>query len=1033
LIAQLLRFALRQRFITVLVGLTLVGVGLWALAQLKIEAYPDISDTQVVVITEYPGRAAEEVEQQVTVPIERALNSAPNVIARRSRTIFGLSVVELTFDYGTNDYFARQVVLEKLRDVALPEGVTPALGPLSTPIGELYRYRLAGGGLDEMKLREIQDWVVEPRFLQVPGVADVTPFGGLVKQYQIQIDPMGLLKYGLSIAQVADAVRANNSNAGGAMLDNTQQSMVIRGVGLLGSAGDIENVVVTESKGVPVFVKDVGRVTVAAAPQTGIFGLGEKSGGVEGIVLMRRGENPSEVLRSIRAAVEDLNRNRLPEGVKIEPIYDRTELVNNTLRTVSRTLAEGLVIVVGVLFLLLGSARAALLTALTIPLSLLFAFICMHFSGIPANLLSLGALDFGIIVDAALVMVEHVLHTIEERQREGGLDRQGVVAAVRDAALEVERPIFFSLLIIISAYLPLFTLERVERKLFTPMAFTVCYALLGSMLLALTLIPVLATYWFRHGARSWENPLLPWLGRRYEGVLGWALRRPLGVVAIAGGVVASSVALAGALGVEFLPNLDEGVIWIRAVLPPGISLSKSADVARQIREMVGRYPEVQLVSSQTGRNDSGTDPYGPNRNEFFVALKPYESWPEGMNKARLVEELSRKLNEEIPGAAFSFTQPIVDNVTESVTGSAADLAIILRGPDLRVLRGEAEEVLALVRQVRGAADAAIEQEAEQSQLRIRIDRQAVARYGINVRDVQDVIEMAIGGRPAGTMFEGERRFDITVRYIPEARTSITAIGNVLVPTREGGRVPLSNLAEIKVVDGASIIARRENQRQITVRTNIRGRDQGSFVAEAQKRFARAVKLPEGYEVSWGGQFENLERAKKRLTVILPVTVAMIFVLLFFMFGSAKYAGLVMLNVPFSLVGGLLFLYVRQINLSVSAAVGFISLFGVAVMSGVLVVAEINRVRRAEPYLGVREAAIEGARGQLRPVLLMVMVALLGMVPAARASGIGSDVQRPLATVVVGGLLSTLLLTLLALPSLYVLVVGEGGRREEIAA
>lgn len=1024
MIAQLLRFAMRQRFITVLVGLSLIGIGLWAFTQLKIEAYPDISDTQVVVITQFDGRAAEEVEQQVTVPIERALNSAPNVIARRSRTIFGLSVVELTFDYGTNDYFARQVVLEKLRDATLPDGVIPALGPLSTPIGELYRYTISGGGLDSMKLRELEDWVVEPRFLQVPGVADVTPFGGLVKRYQIQVDPLALSKYNLSIHQIADSVRANNGNAGGAILDNKQQSMVIRGIGLIQNAGDIGNIVVSEAKGVPIFVKDIGRVDITAAPQTGIFGAGTETGGVEGIVLMRRGENPSEVLNAIKAAVDDLNENRLPKGVRVSPIYDRTDLVNNTLATVSHTLLEGLLIVVIVLFVFLGSARAALLTALTIPLSLLFAFICMHFSGIPANLLSLGALDFGIIVDATLIMVEHILHTLHERQHQVDFQESGgVFAAIRDAALEVERPIFFSLLIIISAYIPLFTLERVERKLFTPMAFTVCFALLGSMLLALTLIPVLATYLFRNGAKSWENPVLTWLSKRYEGVLHHALRKPLLVFSLSGAVVIGAFALAGALGIEFLPNLDEGVIWIRANLPPGISLDKSAQIAAQIRGIVSQYPEVKLVSSQTGRNDSGTDPYGPNRNEFFVALKPYETWPDGMNKAALIEQLSKKLNEQIPGTAFSFTQPIVDNVTESVTGSAADLAVIIRGPDLALLRENAQKILAIIRQVPGAADSAIEQEAEQAQLRLRIDRQAVARYGINVRDVEDVIEMAIGGRAVGTMFEGERRFDITVRYVPDARTNITAIGNVLVPTREGGRVPLSQLAEIKVVNGASIIARRENQRQITVRTNIRGRDQGSFVADAQKRIEGKVPLPNGYEVSWGGQFENLQRAQKRLTVILPITIAIIFVLLFFMFGSPKYAGLVMLNVPFSLVGGILFLYIRHINLSVSAAVGFISLFGVAVMSGVLVIAEINRLRRSEPELPMREAIIRGAMGQLRPVLLMVVVALLGMVPAARASGIGSDVQRPLATVVVGGLLSTLFLTLLALPSMYALAVG----------
>jgi len=729
-----------------------------------------------------------------------------------------------------------------------------------------------------MRLRELEDWVVEPRFLQVPGVADVTPFGGLVKQYQVQVDPLELSKYNLSIAQIADALRENNSNAGGALLDNRQQAMVVRGVGLIQSVADIENIVVAESRGVPVFIRDIGRVLIGAAPPTGVFGFDQQAGGVEGIVLMRRGENPSEVLKGIKEAVDDLNSTKLPRGVKVRAIYDRTDLVENTLHTVTHTLLEGLLIVILVLFLFLGSARAALLTAITIPLSLLFAFICMHFSGIPANLLSLGALDFGIIVDATLIMVEHVLHTLHDWQKRPGFDhRGGVRAAIRHAALEVERPIFFSLLIIISAYIPLFTLERVERKLFTPMAFTVCFALLGSMLLALTLIPVLATYLFHSGAKSWENPLLPWLAKKYGRVLNFALRRPFTVVSVCGAIVLASFVLAGALGVEFLPTLDEGVIWIRANLPAGISLDESSQIASQIRDIVRQYPEVKLVSSQTGRNDSGTDPYGPNRNELFLALRPYETWPSGIHKHDLIEKLSERLNAEIPGAAFSFTQPIVDNVTEAVTGSAADLAVIFRGPDLATLRRLAQQTLTEIRLVPGAADTAIEQEEDQSQLRIRIDRQAVARYGINVKNVQDVIEMAIGGRAAGTMFEGERRFDITVRHVSEARTDISAIGNILVPTREGGHVPLLQLAEIKVVRGASIIARRENQRQITVRTNIRGRDQGSFVAEAQKRFARTVRIPSGYGVDWGGQFENLQRAQKRLTIILPITIAIIFV------------------------------------------------------------------------------------------------------------------------------------------------------------
>jgi cobalt-zinc-cadmium resistance protein CzcA len=1025
MIAKLLRLALHQRFLSILMGVALVAVGVWAFNQLSIEAYPDISDTQVVVITTYPGHAAEEIEQQVSVPIERALNSVPNVIARRSRTIFGLSVVELTFEYGTNGYFARQVVLEKLRNADLPDGVTPTLGPMSTPIGEVFKYTLEGPGYDSRRLREIQDWIIEPRLLQVPGVTDITPFGGVIKQYQIEVDPLALNRYNLSIKDIAQAVDSNNQNAGGALLDNQQQGLVVRGVGLLQSVTDIENVVVASNNGVPVFIRDIGSVHVGSAPRTGIFALGDKTDRVEGIVLMRRGENPSQVLAGIHEAVDALNGIGLPQGVRIVPIYDRTDLVSNTLQTVTHTLLEGLVIVLVVLFVFLGSVRAALLTALTIPLSLLFAFICMHFTGIPANLLSLGALDFGIIVDGTLVMVEHIVHALEVRRTAAVQDT--VLETIRDAALEVERPIFFSLVIIVAAYIPLFTLERVERRLFTPMAYTVCYALLGSMVLALTLIPVLATYLFRDAPRTWENPLLTWLYARYTRALQWTITFPRRVVVAAGLVVAGAVVLAGFLGTEFLPQLDEGVVWIRANFPAGISLTKSAELAGEIRRIVRQSPEVRQVASQTGRNDDGTDPYGPNRNELSVALNPYDTWAAGRTKARLVEDLASRLKREIPGAFFSFTQPIIDNVTEAVTGSPADLAVIITGPDLAMLRRLANRTLVMLRQVPGAADTGIEQEEDQSQLRLRLDRQALARYGLNVHDVQDVIELAIGGRTVSTFFEGERRFNVTVRYVPEARTDPAAIGSILVATRDGGRVPLSQLADIQVASAASIIARRENRRQISVRTNIRGRDQGGFVADAQQRFESEISLPSGYRVEWGGQFENLARARRRLSLILPVTVGVIFGLLFFTFGSVSDASLVLLNVPFSLVGGILALYLRGINLSVSAAVGFISLFGVAVMSGVLVVSEINR-RRREATTDARAAVVQGTLAQMRPVLMMIVVAMLGMVPAARATGIGSDVQRPLATVVVGGLLSTLVLTLFALPALYWLVACRDSQR-----
>lgn len=1022
MISGAIKTALAQRFAVITVAAALVVAGVWAFLQLKIEAYPDISDTSVQVITVVPGLASEEVEQQVTIPIERSLYGVPNVVSRRSRTIFGLSVVELNFDYGTDDYFARQVVIEKLREAELPDGVTPTLAPMATPIGEMFRYHLESDTFDSMQLRELQDWVLYPRLVQIPGVADVVPFGGLVKQYQIQIDPFSLEKYRVSLKELAEAVEESNQNAGGALLDNLQQSLAVRGVGLVRSVQDLEASVVAESRGVPIFVRDLGRVAIGHAPPTGVFGLRDRTGGVEGIILMRRGENPTEVLKRVHAAMDDIRQNRLPAGVRLEVIYDRTELVDNTLRTVSRTLTEGFIVVVTVLLFFLGSLKGAILTGLTIPLSLLFAFVCMHFAGIPANLLSLGALDFGIIVDGSLVMVERILHTLDERRPRRA---EGVFAGVRDAALDAGSPIFFSMTIIIAAYLPLFMLERVERRLFTPMAYTVCFALIGSLIISLTLVPVLSTFFFRGGARIWQNPLLATLTRGYERTLDAALRRAWVAAAVSGAVIGGALLLATRLGTEFLPTLDEGTIWIRSNLPPGTSLEKSAAVASEMRRILQAFPEIDAVASQAGRNDAGTDPFGPNRIELLVTLKPYDQWPEGRRKPDLVNDMARVLPASIPGATFNFTQPIIDTVTEVVTGSSADLAVILSGPDLGVLRELAERTLALVRQVPGAADSAIEQEGEQPQLTIQLDREKMARFGVRVRDIQDLIELAIGGRVVSQVFEGERRFDISVRFIPAARADAGAIGRMLVPTRAGARIPLSELARIEVINGQSIIARRENQRQIAVRTNIRGRDQGGFASDLQQRFARTIRLPDGYQVEWGGQFENMDRARKRLTIVLPLTITIIFVLLYFAFGSARDAGLVLLNVPFSLVGGVLFLWLRGINMSVSAAVGFVSLFGVAVMSGVLVVSDINR--RLAEGTGVREAVLQGALRQMRPRIILIVVALLGMIPAARATGIGSDVQRPLATVVVGGLFSTLLLTLLALPSLAYLM--KRGRRQ----
>ncbi|MCY1058605.1 CusA/CzcA family heavy metal efflux RND transporter [Nannocystis sp. SCPEA4] len=1013
MLTRLPTLALRFPLAVLFLAAVWIAVGAYALATLKIEAYPDVSDTQVVVVTKFPGYAAEEVEQLVTVPIERALGSVPHVIGRRSRTIFGLSVVELTFDDVIGDLVARQVVLEKLRDADLPPGVSSSLGPMSTAIGEMFRYRLVSDTLTVMELRTLQDWVVAPRLLQAPGVADVVTFGGEVRQYQVELDPLALEKYHLSIEDISSAIEDNNANAGGGVIDNGQQSIAVRSVGQLQSAEDIESTLVGASGGVPIFVRDVATVRIGAAPPTGIFGIDEIQGAVEGLVLMRRWENPSEVLAGIHARVDALNAGEELEGARIVGFYDRSELVGHTLRTVSRTLAEGVTIVVLVLVFLLGSVRAALLTALTIPLSLLFAFVCMKLAGIPANLLSLGALDFGIIVDGTLVMVEALVHRLQRRPDPRA---PATTEELGEAACGAARPIVFSLAIIIAAYLPLFMLQRVERRLFTPMAFTVSTALLGSLLLCLTLTPVLASYLFRRGVRIRDSRVMTAIGRGYEWTIRRLVRGPRRVVTAAALITVVALVLLGRrVGTEFLPQLDEGSIWIRCQLPRGLSLFKSAEIASTIRALVLQSPEVRFVSSQTGRNDSGTDPYGPNRNEFLVGLQPYETWPKGKVKADLVETLATRLRAAIPGGTFSFTQPIIDNATEAATGSSADLAIIIRGPELDELRRLAVQSREVVAGIAGAADTAIEQEAAQEQLRLRLRRADMARYGVDVSDVQQLVSLAIGGRPIDTVYEGSRRFSVALRFIPAARASGEAIGRLLITPRRGGRVPLAEVADIEVVEGATIIARRENHRQVTVRTNIRGRDQGSFVAEAQRRLGAALQLPPGYHLEWGGQFENLDRARRRLVVILPLTLGIIVSLLFFAFRSLRWALLVLACVPFSLVGGVFALWLRGIHLSVSAAVGMVSLFGVAVMSGVLLVESIRTAEAGDGEGDAAELAVRGATRAVRPLLLMVLVALLGMVPAARATGIGSDVQRPLATVVVGGLISTLFLTLLVLP------------------
>ena len=1037
MIRQLLILALNHRAATFGLTACLVVAGIWSWSVLRKEAYPDVGDTQVTVITQFPGRAAAEVEQQVTQPLERALNGVPRVIERRSKTIFGLSVIQLTFEDGTDDYFARQRVLEKLGDAILPDGVNPALGPLTGPVGEIFRYVIEA--TDEhtpMELRTLQDWVVIPKMLQVPGVADVINFGGLVKQYHVITSPEILPRYNLTLQNVIDAVVANNLNTGGNIIQRGGQSFAVRSIGAIRSKEDIENIVVTVQHGVPVYIRNIGSVEEYPLPPTGILGytirnddstLTDVRSGIQGLVAMRRGENTNEVVQALKEKLQEINENDLPAGVHLRITYERSQLVAYTIETVARTLCEGITIVVVVLVFFMGSVRSALVVATTIPVSMLIAFLMMNVTGIPANLLSLGAIDFGIIVDGAVVMVDNIMR----RYREATPEEQaaGIIRLTLASSQEVGREIFFSITIIILAYLPIFTFQRVEGKLFAPMAYTLAFAIAGSLLLALTVIPVLMATFYRRSfsgrtarALEWHNPAYAWLERVYASTIEEVLRRPWIIVLAAFGIVAAIVAIGYAtIGTEFLPELDEGALNIRCFFPVGISLAEANKYTPVIRRIITAYPPVNVVLTQLGRNDDGTDPYGPNRLEIYVGLRDYAAWTGTMSKQELLQRVKRDLEQGVPGALFSFSQPILDNVTEAVTGSVADLAIIISGDDLDLMRQKADSILAVIRTIPGATECGIEQEGNQAQLSVDIDRTAASRFGVNVSDIQKMIEAAIGGRSVGKFYDGEKRFDIVVRYSAAERGSVNAVRQMMISSPSGARVPMFQLARISLVDGPTIIQREEGKRQISVRTNIRGRDQGGFVAEAQQRVAKYVSLPKGYVLSWGGQFENLSRAAARLAVVIPLTIGIIFLILFGLYRDLRHVLIAMSTIPLAMAGGMVALFVRGYSFNVSAGVGFISLFGVSIIAGVLFVSRANRLRDDEG-LGIRDAVRRAALVQLRPNLMTMLLALLGLIPAALATGIGSDVQRPLATVIVGGLTSALLLALLALPALYLILV-----------
>lgn len=1028
MIRNLLVFSLRNRWAVIIAALVLSGVGYWCFTQLKIEAYPDIADTNVIVVAPYDGRAAEEVEQQVTIPIERALNNIPRVLDRRSRTIFGLSVVQLTFQDGTDDYFARQQVIERLSTIQLPQGVTPELAPLTTAVGEIYRYVVEGPiNYTPMELRDLQDWVIRPALLQVPGIADITTFGGPLKQFHVLTSPDKLRKYNLTLQNVIDAVQKNNQNTGGNVIERGGQGFAVRGLGALKNAKDIERIVLTEANGVPVFLKDVANVEVGPPPPSGVLGYTvpdegiDKTGSPEGIILLRRGENPSDVLKVLKKKIAELSESELPEGVKLRILYDRTFLIDHSLETVSHTLFIGVSIVIVILVFFLGSIRSALVVTATIPFALLFAFILMRLTGIPANLLSLGAIDFGIIVDGACVMAEHLIRRYRNATPEEKSD--GIIKITLLAAQEVGREIFFSVTIIILAYTPILMMTRVEGKLFSPMALTLAFAVIGSMLCALTLIPVLISFAYRRALspdksmKEHKNVILDFLERSYKNSLNFFLRFHKQTVIVSGIIVLALILLAGRLGTEFLPELDEGSIFMRSFYPAGVTIQENAKIAPKIREIIAKYPPVRYVITQTGRNDDGTDPFPANRTEILVGLKEYKLWSDTISKKELVRRIQADLERNIPGASFNSGQPIIDQVMEIVTGSAADLAVSVVGDDLTMMREKADSIAVLVKSTQGSASVNIEQEGKQAQLAININRENAARFGINVSDIQTMIEAAIGGMPVGTLYDGTRRYDITVRYLPEERNTIDAIRRLQVPSATGALIPMEQLASIQFLDGQTNIYRIDGKRMVTVRTNVRGRDQGSFVKELQEKIGDKIRVPKGYSIIYGGQYENLERAGKQLSLTIPLTIIIVFVFLFMLFKTMRHTFITMSCILFALTGGIVALLVRGYHFNVSGGVGFVSIFGISVMAGVLLVSALNREMYKSP-LTLRASVQKVAVDQFKAILMMLIVAIIGLVPAAISSGIGSDVQRPLATVIIGGLTFTLLFTPVVLPPLY---------------
>ncbi len=1014
MINKIIEMAMRERLLTALLAAVIIAAGVTSYQKLPIDAFPDVSPVLVQIFTEAEGLAPEEVEKLITYPIEVAMNGLPDITRIQSISTFGLSVVSIYFKDDVDIYFARQLVFERLETARseIPEGMgDPEMGPITTGLGQVYQYIVEGEGYDLMELRSIQDWIVKFQLRTVPGVTDVLSFGGKVRQYQVQVDPNELLSHNVTLDELIRAIESNNLNAGGSFIVRGAEEYIIRGIGWTQTLEDIKNIVVAERNGVPIYVSQLADVTFGPEIRRGIVTRNAEGEVVAGIVLKLIFTNTSRVIADIKAKVEQINKS-LPPGVRVRPFYDQADLVKKATDTVKNALLEGGILVVLVLVLFLGNLRSALVVTLTLPLSVLIAFFLMDQFNMSANLMSLGGLAIGIgmMVDGAVVMVENIFRHLTERR-----DQTEPLHIILEAAREVGRPIVFAISIIIIVFLPLFTLQEVEGKMFSPMAYTISFAMAGSLLIALTIVPVACSFLLTRGLKHRENPLMRVLKRGYRPILRGAIRRRRLVVTAAVLLLLGSLALFPFLGTEFVPILDEGSIVIRVTTAPSTSLDETTLITRRLEEMLLEFPEVKNVISKIGRAELGGDPEPVNNSEIFVELAPPDQWKTARTKTELIEKMEARLS-QFPGILLNFSQPIAMRVDELISGVRAQIAIKLFGEDLDVLLEKGNQIAAVVSQVPGAADVQVEQVAGKPQVQIKIDRDRIARYGINVKDVQDVIRALIGGTSVGQVFEGQKRYDIFIRLKEPYRKDIEAIRNLLISAPNGRRIPLAQLAHIETVIGPKQISREANQRRLVIQLNVRGRDMGGFVEEARRMVEEKVDLPPGYFVTWGGQFENQQRAMRRLSIIVPLTIGLIYLMLFLTFNSGRQAALIILNVPFAMVGGIVSLYISGQYLSVPASVGFIALFGVAVLNGVVLVSYINQLRREGQSL--EDAVINGAMLRLRPVLMTALVASLGLVPLLLSTGTGSEVQRPLATVVVGGLVTSTLLTLLVLPTIY---------------